>query len=257
MNKIFSRRAPLPEILRVDSSRSFHTFFFENSINLYKEKLKLKKDSGSILALGANHIEAEELTKFPFTKIVLSGINPPNEKTREVVKKDKRVSYVKQDIEKISFKTQSFDLVFVKEALHHVPRPVQGLYEMLRVSKKAVILIEPQESFFGNILSFFNLDSKYEKNQIGNSKFRDNFVYRWDKKEIVKLLNSYYLESGYKVYFKNCWMSNQFNIKFKSMIKLFNFLGWVSSFIPFNKGNYLICMIIPGKDLPEEIKEAE
>jgi len=252
MNTISSKRAKLSSLLKVNSPRSFHTFFFENSINLYKEKLNLKKDLGSVLALGANHIEAEELTKFSFKKIVLSGIFEPDERIVNVVKEDKRVSYVKQNIEKISFKPKSFDLVFVKEALHHVPRPVLGLYEILQVAKKSVIFIESQESFFGDILSFFNLDSKYEKNQLGNQRFRDNFVYRWREKEIIKILNSYYLDSGYKVYFKSCWMSNRFNEKFK-LVKLFSFFGWIFSFIPFNKGNYLICMIVPGKDFPEEV----
>lgn len=250
MNKITSFHPKLSQILKVNSPENFHTFFFSNSINLYKEKLKLKKDFGSVLALGANHREAEELTKFPFKKIVLSGISPANEETKEIIKKDKRVSYRIEDMEKISFKNRSFDLVFVKEAIHHVPRPVLALYECLRVAKKAVIFIEPQESLFGNILDKLNLSSKYEKNQVGNQKFRDNFVYRWRKKEIIKILNSYYLESGYKSIFSECWMSNRFNSRFKPLIKLINLVGWLISFIPANKGNYLTCMILPGKDLP-------
>ncbi|MFA5061446.1 MAG: methyltransferase domain-containing protein [Candidatus Pacearchaeota archaeon] len=251
MNKITSKRAKLSDVLKVKSNKSFHTFFFENSLSLYQSTLKNKKDFGSVLALGANEREAEELVKYPFSKIVLSGITSVNEKIKEVIRKDKRVLYVRQNIEKISFKEGSFDLVFVKEAIHHVARPVLGLYEMLRVAKKGVIFIEPQESLFGNIFDKFGLTSQYEKNQIGNLKFRDNFVYRWRKKEIIKLLNSYYLNSGYNVYFKSCWMSNRYNLKFESLIRLLNFLGWLISFIPGNKGNYLICFIVPGKDLPK------
>jgi SAM-dependent methyltransferase len=251
MNKTISRRVKLYEILKVNSPRDFHTFFFKNSLSIYQNTLNNKKDFGSVLALGANHREAEELIKYPFKEIVLSGITNPDDRTKEIIKKDKRISYVKQDIEKVSFKNKSFDLVFVKEAVHHVARPIQGLYEMLRVAKKGVIFIEPQESLFGKILGLLNLDSKYEKNQVGNRKFRDNFVYRWRRGEIVKILNSYYLESGYKVYFLNCWMSNRANSRFRSLIKIFNILGWLLSFIPSNDGNYLICMITPGKDLPK------
>jgi SAM-dependent methyltransferase len=251
MNKIFSGKAKLLEILRVDSPRSFHTFFFDCAMKLYGENLRLKKDFGSVLALGADYVEAEELTKYPFEKIVLSGILEPDDKIKEIVKKDKRVFYRKENMEKISFKNNSFDLVFVKEAIHHVPRPVLALYELLRVSKKAVIFIEPKETFLGNILEKLKLTSRYEKNQVRNIKFRDNFVYRWRENEIVKILNSYYLESGYKVYFKSCWMSNRYNIKWKSPIRIFNFFGWLFSFIPFNRGNYLICMIVSGKDKPK------
>ena len=130
-----------------------------------------------------------------------------------MMKQDKRITYIKQDMENITLKPSSIDLVFVKEAIHHVPRPVTGLYEMLKVAKKAVIFIEPQETALGNLLDGMGLISRYETNQKGNQKFRDNFVYRWRRKEIDKLLGSYYLESGYRVDFSSCWMSNRFNGK--------------------------------------------
>jgi len=251
MNQILSKRSGLTEVLKVNSNKVFHSFFFDNSLKIYKETLKLKNDFGSVLALGANHIEAEELTKYPFNKIVLSGITPPDEITKKITKKDKRVSYKEVNMEKIPFEESSFDLVFVKEAIHHVPRPVQALYECLRVSKKVVIFIEPNETFLGNFLEKLNLTSRYEKNIVGNTKFRDNYVYRWRQKDIVKLLNSYFLESGYKAIFSYCWMSNRANTKFKSLIKIFNFFGWLASFIPFSRGNYLTCVIFEGKDKPK------
>jgi SAM-dependent methyltransferase len=249
MNQIINSIPKLKEILFITNTNNFHDFFINTSIkNLFNNNPKIVYDS--VLALGANHVEAESLIKFPFKKIVLSGITSPDEKTKEIIKKDKRVSYTKQNMENISLKSQSFDLVFVKEAIHHVPRPVLVLYECLRVSKKAVIFIEPQETCLGNFLDFLNLISRYETNQTGNQKFRDNFVYRWRKKEIIKILNSYYLESGYNVNFTSCWMSNRFNGKFPFLVKSFNFLGWTLSNLPGASGNYLICTIKPGKNLP-------
>ena len=249
MNKTRNSRPRFKEILSVTDTKNFHTFFVETSIkNLIKDNPKQKFKT--ILSLGANHVEAETLIKFPFKKIVLSGITSPDKKIKEIIKKDKRVSYIKQDMEKLSFSEGSVDIVFVKEAIHHVPKVVKPFYEMLRVAKKAVIFIEPQESFLGNIMDSFGLVSNYEPNQEGNKKFRDNFVYRWRKKEIVKLLNSYYLESGYKVTFSSCWMSNRFNGKFPHLVRFFNFFGLLVSFIPGCSGNYLTCTILPGKDLP-------
>ena len=74
--------------------------------------------------------------------------------------RDSRVSYHKENCENLSFASQSFDLVFCKEGLHHLARPVQGLYEMLRVSRKAVIFVESYdglgESHSGSI-AFDNL----------------------------------------------------------------------------------------------------
>jgi SAM-dependent methyltransferase len=50
-----------------------------------------------------------------------------------------------ENAEQLSFEDGSFDVVFCKEAYHHFPRPAIALYEMLRVSRKAVILIEPRD----------------------------------------------------------------------------------------------------------------
>jgi ubiquinone/menaquinone biosynthesis C-methylase UbiE len=48
-----------------------------------------------------------------------------------------------ENIENLSFENNSFDVLFCKEAFHHLPRPMIGLYEMIRVAKELVILIEP------------------------------------------------------------------------------------------------------------------
>jgi len=249
MNKIFCKRPKIREIMKVTSPENFHSFFVKQSVIEYFKHLKGSK-LGTVLALGANHVEAETLIRFPFDKIILTGITPPDDITKQIMKKDRRVSYSIENIEKLSFKNASFDLVFVKEALHHVPRPILGLYEMLRVSKKAIIFIEPADTLLGRVLEKLKISSLYEKNQVGNKRYRDNYVYRWGHREIVKILNSYYLESGYSVIFSNCWMSNRYNLKYCNLVKIFNLMGWILSFMPLNRGNYLMCTVFSGKDKP-------
>ena len=51
--------------------------------------------------------------------------------------------FSEQDMNDLKFEDDSFDFVFVKESLHHLSKPYQGIYEMLRVAKKGAILIEP------------------------------------------------------------------------------------------------------------------
>jgi ubiquinone/menaquinone biosynthesis C-methylase UbiE len=53
--------------------------------------------------------------------------------------------YSVQNAEDLSFQDESFDYVFCKESYHHFPRPALALYEMLRVARKAVILVEPND----------------------------------------------------------------------------------------------------------------
>lgn len=251
LNKVIQVRPNLKDIFRISNPENFHSFLINYAIKNTIKNLNSDSSLGRILALGANHVEAENLIKFPFKEIILTGITPADHMTREVMKKDKRVSYKIENMENLSFKNSSFEFVFIKEAIHHVPRPHKAIYEILRVAKKAVIFIEPCETFAGKFLNKLGLTSQYERNQKGNKKYRDNFVYRWNNSEIIKLLNSYYLESGYKVIFSSCWMSNRYNMKYPSMVNIFNFMGWLFSFVPKNRGNYLICTILPGKDLPE------
>ena len=52
-------------------------------------------------------------------------------------------SYSRQDLYNLTFSDNSCDYVFIKESLHHLSKPYAGFYEMLRVAKKGVILIEP------------------------------------------------------------------------------------------------------------------
>jgi ubiquinone/menaquinone biosynthesis C-methylase UbiE len=53
--------------------------------------------------------------------------------------------YRVENAERLSFADRSFEYVWCKEAFHHFPRPLLALYEMLRVAKKGVILVEPQD----------------------------------------------------------------------------------------------------------------
>jgi SAM-dependent methyltransferase len=53
--------------------------------------------------------------------------------------------YRVENAESLSFPDSSFDYVFCKDSYHHFPRPMIALYEMLRVAKKGVILIEPND----------------------------------------------------------------------------------------------------------------
>jgi SAM-dependent methyltransferase len=53
--------------------------------------------------------------------------------------------FAAENAESLSFADNSFDVVFCKESYHHCPRGPLALYEMLRVAREAVILIEPRD----------------------------------------------------------------------------------------------------------------
>lgn len=53
--------------------------------------------------------------------------------------------YAEENAEDLSFDDSTFDYVFCKQSYHHFPRPYLALYEMLRVARNGVILVEPSD----------------------------------------------------------------------------------------------------------------
>jgi len=117
-----------------------------------------------------------------------------------LLKKSKERGYIKEfskeNAEKLSYSDSSFDYVLCKEAYHHFPRPYIAVYEMIRVSSKAVILIEPVDIiihmapmlWLKNILDKFSttLINKVWKNR---SSFETvgNYVYKVSEREMEKI----------------------------------------------------------------------
>jgi SAM-dependent methyltransferase len=99
-------------------------------------------------------------------------------------------AYQAENAEHISLKDDSIDFVLCKEAYHHFPRPPIALYEMLRVSRIAIILIEPLEnpklldSFKRLLKKLLRGDKEMQFEPSGN------FLYRLNIRELEKLLTA-------------------------------------------------------------------
>lgn len=105
--------------------------------------------------------------------------------------------YSKQNVERITYNDDTFDYVVCKEAFHHFPRAYVGLYEMIRVSKAATILVtEPVDIiskmsvllFIKNICDQFNplLINKIWKNRFSWETV-GNYVFKISEREIEKI----------------------------------------------------------------------
>jgi SAM-dependent methyltransferase len=92
------------------------------------------------------------------------------------------------DIESLPFKDADIDVVIAKESFHHWPRPMLGFYEMLRVAKKAVLLIEPFDVMEGSPVPFIPPCAYNDAcESVGNYK------YRLSLREILKSAWAMYL----------------------------------------------------------------
>ena len=142
-------------------------------------------------------------------KVVASDIDD------HFLKKGKEIGYIenysRENVEQLSFEDNSFDFVLCKETLHHLPRPLAGLYEMLRVSRVGILLIEPYDRFIN--ASIFEKMSNWLLRKL-KGKMHDmyepsgNYKYPISKREIEKIalgmnlpfiafnyLNDYYNEA--------------------------------------------------------------
>lgn len=72
------------------------------------------------------------------------------------------------DAEKLPLKDNCYDLVYTWEVLHHVPNPQEAVNEMARVSKKYVLIFEPNRT---SPLQFgFGLLNKQERGTLRSSR---------------------------------------------------------------------------------------
>jgi SAM-dependent methyltransferase len=251
-------RRTLRDLLRIDSTMDFHSYALEHAIGRYRAlRGEQGRGLGTVLSIGANRREARAFSNHPFDEICLTGILDSDDELRAIANSDSRVRYEKQNCERLTFESGSFDLVFCKESLHHLARPTLGLYEMLRVCREAALLLEPFDSQLDCLLQRLGLSSVYESNQLGNLELRDNFVYRWDRKQLEFLLNSLYLQSGYSLELTLGWMSSRFNGHRRVAVRRFAaVVGWLTGFVPGSRGNFMTALIVPGCDLPPDPKPA-
>ncbi|MCX5701461.1 MAG: class I SAM-dependent methyltransferase [Candidatus Omnitrophica bacterium] len=83
------------------------------------------------------------------------------------------------DVANLSFPDNSFDIVSVHDGLHHLSDPKKAVREMVRIAKKAVIIIEPAKALITELSVLLGFSLKYEGS---------DFVYRFRKSEIISWL---------------------------------------------------------------------
>lgn len=132
----------------------------------------------------------------------------------------------KENAESLTCTDASYDYVFCKEAFHHFPRPYKALYEMLRVAKKAAILIEPldvysDQNFMDHI--FVGLRALFKKirgHQYGFDVYEEegNYAFGLSLREMKKIALAMNLPAIACFKFNDCFIkSNDFGSEQKKL----------------------------------------
>jgi ubiquinone/menaquinone biosynthesis C-methylase UbiE len=84
-----------------------------------------------------------------------------------------------ENAERLSLPDNSVDFVLCKEALHHMSRPYAAIYEMFRVARYGVVIIEPQDPWIDWPCRTDTSSPHYEA--VGN------YVYQLSVRELEKI----------------------------------------------------------------------
>jgi SAM-dependent methyltransferase len=166
-----------------------------------------------VLVIGGMQEDADVLCRCGFHRITLSNINGvPDDPGAS---NDLPVLAV--DAEDIYLPDNSFDIVFVHEVIHHCRSPHLALCEMLRVAKRHVLMMEPNDSAFMRLLSRLRLSFPFELAAVVNNDYVcggvrnspiPNFIFRWNGAEVHKLASSFLPEYAVGVYADPYWDFN-------------------------------------------------
>jgi ubiquinone/menaquinone biosynthesis C-methylase UbiE len=116
----------------------------------------------------------------------------------EIAKKEGMLTnFAYANAEKLPFQDEQFDYSYCKQAYHHFPRPILAIYEMLRVSKQAIILTEPHDftspALIRDILQKLKhtlkkiIGLKIPHHDTGNYESIGNYIYTISIRDLEKI----------------------------------------------------------------------
>lgn len=108
---------------------------------------------------------------------------------------DPALGTLQLDAEQIDLPDNSYDIVVVQDGLHHLPRPVLGFTEMLRVARDAVVLIEPHAGLVGRIVG--------RTWEVQGQAI--NYVFRWNRLLVEQAVRSYLLSRDATIIAHRMW----------------------------------------------------
>lgn len=133
-------------------------------------------DSRILVLCAGDGLEGTVLCDMGFRDVTVSDISP--EGVRSATERDPRLQGMVLNAQDTGLEDESYDWVIVQAGLHHLPQPVAGYAEMLRLARRGVIFLEPHDSLVGRRFGLSWED-------VGN------FVFRWDRRLLEQVTYSY------------------------------------------------------------------
>jgi SAM-dependent methyltransferase len=144
-----------------------------------------------VLVVGAGVDDLSLLSQAGFTDITLSNLSD-----HQI---DESIPQLRLDAQALDLPDESYDLVFAHAVLHHCRSPHRAFCEMLRVARRYVFFVEPNDSFFMRLLVRLRFSLPHEVAAVIGNDFQcggvdnttiPNFLYRWNRNEVLKTASS-------------------------------------------------------------------
>jgi len=120
-NRVIVRRRTLRSLLRIHTQEDFHKYLITDAVDRANAILNFQGGFAlkSVFSICSGSNEAIYLARYPFERIVLSGVTMPNQELKKLIDADSRIEYLMLNAENTGIPSASFDLVFCKAGLHH------------------------------------------------------------------------------------------------------------------------------------------
>ena len=99
---------------------------------------------------------------------------------------------MKMDSENLAFADGSFDWVVIRDGLHHLARPLKGLYELERVSREGFAILEGQDSWVVRGLVRLRMGEDWDP--------AGGYTYRFTRRELQKAFDSVQTLSRWQIH---------------------------------------------------------
>jgi SAM-dependent methyltransferase len=171
---------------------------------------------GSVLIIGGSIEDATILHNAGFRRITLTNIHEVDE--ADLMQIDGvKLNVISVDAEQMKVADRAYDLVLAHEVLHHCSSPHRALLEMMRVSRRDVIFLEPNDSLLMSAITKLKFSFPYELPAVIHNNYEaggvrntcvPNYIYRWNPRELAQTVASFLPAFEFALYIRRYWDFN-------------------------------------------------
>ena len=165
-----------------------------------KQLLKyIKKKNSKILVMGAGQLDKKIFSHLGYKNVTFSNISNSRENSINVYK----------NLHNINLVDNEYEFCVAHACVHHSSKPHLSILELFRVCSKGSLIIEANDSYLSRLACKFGLSEEYELSAV-KKNIKDggvdntnipNYVYRWNEREIHKLMKSFRPDVKHKIFF--------------------------------------------------------